>query len=464
MKKTIRAKASSLAATLSLLVITSLFVEVPSVFACTFAALKSVTLATDPPRPVMGEPFTLNAALLYGGGMGHGNMLTAAENAVSADLTPAEGMRVLEGDNPMQTTTPVFNLGYETTVNLTWRLVTAQPGAQYIQIAVTNDTFGQGQESTAFRTENGLLSWEQVRPDMNDTRVQAGGKAAIDAASLALMPSLRLREWQTLANGDILFTDADGTRYSVKAGELDLGEQDASPVIVADPNGNRYLATNGRIVVVEGPQVFSPIARPAQPGPNDPVTVRSRIVGAMNNGRASLFFSTDGILWQSVEMARMPEGELWQGEIPAQGEDGLTINYYLEVTDDLGHVVTLPRYSIRVVDPDRLAQSVRTVSLLTLGFIFLAIIVIIFWVRWAQTRKERRAGAKPPMILSDQQPLLTQRLTGVLAQVRRPVSAEAGTESWLIGFFVLTILGVIFTIVGILIDQFQIINLIIKMG
>jgi hypothetical protein len=464
MKKAIRARVLPLAVTLGLLVITSLLIGIPSVFGCTFAALKSVTLATDPPRPVMGEPFTLKADLIYGGGMGHGNMLTAAENAVSVTLTPPKNTRIIEGTNSLQTTTPVFNLGYETTVPLTWKLVANQSGPQYLQIAVTNDTFGQGQESTAFRTENGLLSWEQVRPDMRDTRVEAGGKAAIAASSLALMPSLRLKEWQTLANGDILFTDADGTRYSVKAGELDLGKEDASPVIVTDPNGNRYLATNGRIVVVEGPQVFSPIARPAQPGPNDPVTVRARIVGAMNNGKASLFFSTDGILWQSVEMARMPEGELWQGEIPAQGQDGLTINYYLEVTDALGHVVTLPRYSIRVVDPNRVAQAVRTVSLLTLGLIFLTIIVIIFWVRWAQTKKERPAGAKPPIILSDQQPLLTQRLTGVLAQVRRPVSAEAGTESWLIGFFVLMILGVIFTVVGILIDQFQIINLIIKMG
>ena len=462
MKKTIRAKVFSLAATLGLLVITSLFVGVPSASACTFAALKSVTLATDPPRPVKGMPFTLNAVLLYGGGMGHGNMLTAAENAVNASLTLEKETQIVEGDNPLQTTTPVFGLGYEDTVSLTWKLTTKQPGWQYIHIAVTNYTFGEGQKSTAFWNENGLLGWEVVRPDMKDTRIESGDKDAIAASSLALMPSLRLKKWRTLPNNDIIFTDADGTRYSVGAGELDLGKEDASPVIVTDANGNRSLATNGRIVVVEGPQVFAPTTRPAQPGPKDPVTVQARILGAMDPGKASLFFSTDGIFWQRVEMARMPDGEVWQGEIPAQDEDGLTINYYLEATDDAGQVVTLPRYSIRVVDQDRVAQWVRTASLITLAVIFLAICCIIIWMRWDQTRKERRAGAKPPLILSGQQPLLTQRLTGVLAQMRRPASAEGG--SWWVGFYVLLILGVIFTIVGILINQFQIINLIIKMG
>jgi hypothetical protein len=462
MKKTSRAKVFSLAAILGLLVITSLFVEVPSVSACTFSALKSVTLVMDPPRPVKGMPFTLNAALLYGGGMGHGNMLTAAENAVNASLTLENGTQIVEGANPLQTTTPVFGLGYEDTVFLTWKLMPEQPGRQYIHIAVTSDTFGEGQESTAFWNENGLLGWEVVRPDMKDTRVESGMKDAIAASSLALMPSLRLKDWRTLPNNDILFTDADGTRYSVKAGELDLGAEDASPVIVTDANGNRYLATNGRIEVVEGPQVFAPTTSPAQPGPSDPVTVQARIVGAMDRGKASLFFSTDGIFWQKVEMTRLPDGELWQGEIQAQNEDGLTINYYLEVTDNAGQVVTLPRYSIRVVDPDRVAQWVRNAFLLTLAFIFLAICGIIFWMRWNQTRKERRAGTKPPLILSGQQPLLTQRLSGVLAQMRRPASAEAG--SWWTGFYALVILGVILIIVGIVTDQFQIINLIIKMG
>jgi hypothetical protein len=462
MKKTIRAKVFSLAATLGLLVITSLFVEVPSVSACTFAALKSVTLATDPPRPVKGMPFILNAVLLYGGGMGHGNMLTAAENAVDASLTLEKATQILEGDNPLQTTTPVFGLGYEDTVFLNWKLTTEQPGRQYIHIAVTNHTFGEGQESTAFWNENGLLGWEVVRPDMKDTRIESGMKDAIDASSLAFMPSLRLKKWRTLPNNDIIFTDADGTRYSVNAGELDLGKEDASPVIVTDANGNRYLATNGRIVVVEGPQVFAPTTRPAQPGLKDPVTVQARIVGAMEKGKASLFISTDGVFWQPVEMARMPDPELWQGEIPAQDEDGLTINYYLEVTDNAGQVVTSPRYSIRVVDPDRVAQWVRNAFLITLAIIGLAICVIIFWMRWDQSRKGRGAGAKPPLILSGQQPLLTQRLTGVLAQMRRPASTEA--ESWWIGFYVLLILGVIFTIVGIFSNQFQIINLIIKMG
>jgi hypothetical protein len=463
MKKTIRPKVFSLAAILSLLVVTSLFVEVPSVFACTFAALKSVTLATDPPRPVMREPFTLNAALLYGGGMGHGNMLTAAENAVSATLTLPEKMSVIEGTNPLHTTTPVFGLGYEDTVPLTWKLMTDQSGRQDIHFVVENTTFGEGQESSATWNENGLLSWEVIRPDMKDMRVESGMKDGIDAASLALMPSLRLKAWQTLANGDSLFTDAEGTRYSVKAGELDLGKEDASPVIVMDANGNRYLATNGRILVVDGPQVFAPTARPAQPGPKDPVTVQAKIVGDMKGGKASLLFSTDGIFWKPVEMTQTPGGDLWQGEIPAQDKDGLTVNYYLDVTDSAGKAVTLPRYSIRVVDSDRVAQWVRNASLFTLAIICLAIVAVIFWMRWDQARQEKHARAKPPIILSgQQQPLLTQRLTGVLAQMRRPVSAEA--ESWWIGFYVLLILGVIFVIVGIVSSQFQIINLIIKMG
>ncbi len=466
MKKTVRAKAWSLSAVLAFIVITSLFVGVPSAFSCTFAALKSVTLSTDPPRPVEGQPFTLTAALLYGGGMGHGNMLTPAENAVSATLTLPENTSIVEGTESVQTTTPVFKLGYETTVPLTWKLIADQSGLHYIDVAVANSTFGQGQESSASRTENGLLGWEVVRPDMKDPRIEAGGKDAIPESSLALMPSLSLKQWETLTNGDVLYTDADGTRYSVKAGELDLGPEDVSPVIVIDVNGNRYLASNGRIIVVEGPQVFSPTATPAQPGPDDPVNVQTRIVGSGMDwgGKAMLFFSTDGSYWQSVEMARAPVPELWQGEIPKQLKDDLTINYYVEVTDRLGRVVTTPRYSIRVVDPDRVANGVRTASLLTLVFIGLAIGVVILWARWAQTRKERLAAGTSARILSEQQQqlLLTQSLSGVIARLRHPVSED--DQSWQIGFWVLLILAVIFVIVGIWINQFNIVNLIIRMG
>jgi hypothetical protein len=464
MKKRIRVRFFSLAATLGLIWITSSFVGVPSVSACTFAALKSVNLVTDPPVPIAGQPFTLHAVLLYGGGMGHGNMLTAAENAIKATLTLPEEIHIVEGANPMETTSPVFGLGYEDTVILTWRLVADKTGTQYIHILVENNTFGEGQESTALWNENGLLSWEIVRPDMKDPRVESGMKDGIKASSLGLMPSLRDKKWRTLPNNDILFTDADGTRYSVKAGGLDLGKEDSSPVIVTDPNGNRYLATNGRISVVKGPQVFASIAAPVEPDLNEPVTIQARIVGAMGKGNAHLFYSLDGIFWQSVDMALTPDKAFWQGEIPAQTEDGVTINYYLEVTDGPGHVVTSPRYSIRVVDSDRVAQWVRAVFLITVGVILLTIAFIIFWVRWAEYRRGRRTKAKPALILSGQQLVLTQRLTGVLAQFQRPAPAGAKFEKWWIGFLVLMIIGVIFTIVGIFSDQFQIINLIIKMG
>ncbi len=464
MKKRIRARVFSLSAILAVLMIASLFVGVPNAFGCTFAALKSVTLSTDPPRPVEGHAYTLTAALLYGGGMGHGNMLTPVENAVDVNLTLPENTRLVEGINPLQTTTPVLELGYETVFPLTWKLQAGQPGVQYIDIEVTNNTFGQGQESSATRTENGLLGWEVIRPDMKDTRIEAGGKDAIPAYSLALMPSLSRKQWQELPNGDILYTDADGTRYSVKAGELDLGPEDASPVIVSDANGNRYLATNGRIIVVQGPEVFAPTVSPAQPAPKDPVTVQTRIVGSMDWGKAAVFFSTDGSYWQSVQMVRTPGEELWQAEIPAQGKDDLTINYYVDVTDNNGRAVTSPRYSIRVVDPDRITVWVRTASLLTLAVIGVAIAIVILLARGAQARKERTVAAKPAVVLSSQQEqlLLTQSLSGVLARIRRPVSED--DQSWQIGFYVLLLIGVILLIVGIWTNQFNIVNLIIRMG
>jgi len=342
--------------------------------------------------------------------------------------------------------------------------VANQSGLQYIQIAVTNDTFGEGQESSGSQSENGLLAWEIVRPDMKDPRIESGMKDGISASSLALMPSLSRKQWQTLPNGDILYTDADGTRYSVKADELDLGPEDVSPVIVTDTNGNRFLATNGRIVVVDGPQVFAPIVNPTQPGPNDPVTVQARIVGGMSNGKATLFFSSDGIFWQQVDMVQTPGEEFWQAEIPAQGKDELTINYYLEVRDNTGHVVTLPRYSIRVVDPDRVFKGVRSATLLTLTTIGVAICGVILWSRWDQTKKGRRTRVKAPKILSDQQQqmLQDQSLTRIMDRVRLPVSAE--DKTWLTGFYVVLILAVIFVIVGIVTGQFHIVNLIIKMG
>jgi hypothetical protein len=468
MRKTNRASVLSLSGILVLVMVTSLFLGVPSVHGCTFAALKSVTLYTDPPLPVAGQPYTLTAALLFGGGMGHGNMLTAAENALSVSLTLAENTRVVEGVNPLQTTTPFFQLGYETVVPLTWTLVTDQPGQQDIQISVANVTFGQGQESSASQGENGLLAWEVVRPDMIDPRVEAGNKDGIKASSLNLMPSLHWKTWQAMTWGDILYTDANGTRFSVKAGELNLDADAVSPVIVTDSNGNRYLATNGRINVIEGPQVFAPLVNPIQPGPDDPVMVQARIIGegmgGDGSGKATLFYSIDGVLWLKVDMAQIPGSELWQAEIPAQVNDGLTINYYLGVTDSAGKVVRLPRYSIRVVDSDRVEKGVRTTSLLTLAAIGVTICIVVLWERWSRIKKGKRARAKTPLILSDQQQqmLQTQSLTRVLARVRQPVSTE--DKSWQVGFYVLLILAVIFIIVGIFTDQFNIVNLIIKMG
>jgi len=93
-----------------------------------------------------------------------------------------------------------------------------------------------------------------------------------------------------------------------------------------------------------------------------------------------------------------------------------------------------------------------------------AICGVILWSRWDQAKKERRARAKAPKILSEQQQLLLQdqSLTGIMERVRLPVSAE--DKSWLTGFYVLLVLAVIFVIVGIITDQFHIVNLIIKMG
>jgi hypothetical protein len=464
MKKTIRAKGLAVAVAVSLVSITFLVIQVPGTLGCTFAALKSVTLTTDPPRPVKGRPFTLTGILFFGGGMGHGNMLTAAENAISATLTLPGEARVIEGVNPLQTTTPVFNLGYEIAVPLTWKLVTERPGQQYIHIQVENTTLGQGQESAVSWNENGLLGWEVVRPEMKDARIEAGDKDAIDKNSLALMPSLRLKAWRALPNGDILFTDADGTRYSVKAGELDLGEDDPSPIIATDAKGNRYLATDGRIIVVEGPEVFAPTARPGHPNPKDPMTIEVKIVGSVEKGKTLLFYSTDGSIWQRVELGQMPSENLWKGEIPAQVKDGLTINYYLEVTDSAGRTVTSPRYSVRVVDRDRVAEGVRNVALLALAHIIAAIGVVTLWAKWDLARKVRHAKAGQQRILAgDQMPLQPQWRSGMLAQLRRPVSSDAGCY-WQIAFYVLVILGILLTIVGVITNQFQIINLIIRMG
>jgi hypothetical protein len=93
-----------------------------------------------------------------------------------------------------------------------------------------------------------------------------------------------------------------------------------------------------------------------------------------------------------------------------------------------------------------------------------AICGVILWSRWDQTKKEKRARAKAPKILGEQQQLMLQdqSLTGIMERVRLPVSAE--NKSWLTGFYVLLIIAVILIVVGIITDQFHIVNLIIKMG
>ncbi len=462
MHKTIRVQGVILILALGAAAGILLLIPAPRAVGCTFAAIKSVILAADPPRPVAGKPFTLNAVLLYGGGMGHGNMLTAAENAVSTTLTLPQGMRITKGDNPLQTTTPVFCLGYETTVVLSWEVVADKAGPQRVRIDTANTTWGQGQESSATDSENGLLAWEVVRPSMKDTRIESGDKDAIDEQSLARMPSLRLKQWEVLPNGDISFTNADGTRYSAPKSELDLSENAPSPVLVSDVRGNKYLTSNGYILVADGPEVFAPTSLPAQPGPNDPVTVQAKIIGTVDKGKASLVYSADGITWKPVEMAPVAGESTWKAEIPAQGPETTALDYYLQVADNAGRQVATPRYGVRIIPKETVAEGVRNVVLLTLAHILAAIVIIVLWAKWDLGRRTRQIKSRGVILGGDQPSLYAQRMTGILEQVRRPVAA--GAEGWLIGFYVLVALGLFFTIMAVLTNQFSIVNLIIRMG
>ena len=66
------------------------------------------------------------------------------------------------------------------------------------------------------------------------------------------------------------------------------------------------------------------------------------------------------------------------------------------------------------------------------------------------------------ILVGEQAPLHAQRMTGILEQVQRPLTSAS--DRWWIGFYVLLILGLAFAIVGLVTDQFQIVNLIIRMG
>jgi hypothetical protein len=437
-------------------------VSAPSASGCTFSALKSVTLSTDPPRPVVGKPFALNAILLFGGGMGHGNMLTAADNAVSTTLTLPTGIHITKGDNPLQTAPPTFCLGYENTFVISWEAVADKPGRALVRIEADNTTLGEGQESMATERENGLLDWEVVRPSMLDTRIESGDKEAIAEASLAHMPSLRQKEWQVLPQGDVTFVNADGIRYSAAKDELALGVNDPSPVLVTDARGNKYIASNGYIDIVDGPEVFAPIVQPAQPATTDAVAVQAKLSGAMDGGKAAVVYSDDGESWERTPMTPTVESSIWQGVIPPPENETSTVDYYLEVTDQAGKAVTTPRYAVHLLPKEAIAEGVRKVTLLALAVLLAAIAGVILWARWDLARRARRAR-EPGVILAGEQPALhAQRMTGILEQVRRPISA--GGEQWWIGFYVLIIIGLVFAIIGLVTDQFQIINLIIKMG
>ncbi len=461
MEKTTRVCILAIALALCLSAILFL-VSTPTASSCTFDAIKSLTLSTEPPRPVVGKPFTVNATIYYGGGMGHGNMLTAVDNAVSTTLMLPAGMRITKGDNPLQITPPTFCLGYENTFVMTWEVIADKPGRAQVRIEALNTTLGEGQESMATESENGLLGWEVVRPSMLDTRIESGDKEAIAIASLERMPSLAQMKWQVLKTGDVTFVNAEGIRYSAAKDELVLGEDDPSPVLVTDVRGNKYIASNGYVTVVDGPEVFAPIAQPAQPTTKDMVTIQARVSGAMDRGKAAVVYSGNAEDWARTPMTpTVGETLLWRGVI-SPTEKVTTINYYLEVTDNAGKTVTTPRYSVRLLPKEAIAEGVRNVTLITLALLLGGIVGVILWARWDLGRRAKRAR-EPGMILGGEQPALhAQRMTGILAQVSRPVST--GGERWWIGFYVLVIIGLVFTLIGLVTDQFQIINLIIKMG
>lgn len=438
------------------------FISTPTASSCTFDAIKSLTLSTEPPRPVVGKPFTVNATIFYGGGMGHGNMLTAVDNAVSTTLMLPAGMRVTKGDNPLQITPPTFCLGYENTFVVSWEVVADKPGRAQIRIEALNTTLGQGQESMATESENGLLGWEVVRPAMLDTRIESGDKEAIAISSLQNMPSLSRMKWQVLKTGDVTYVNAEGLRYSAAKDELLLGDNDASPVLVSDLRGNKYITSNGYVTVVDGPEVFAPIVQPAQPTTKDQVTIQARVSGAMDRGKAAVVYSDDAVDWLRVPMTpTVGETLLWKGVVSPTEKISM-LNYYLEVSDNAGKTVTTPRYSVRLLTKEAIAEGVRNVTLITLAFLIVGIAAVILFARWDLGRRAKRAR-EPGMILGGEQPALhAQGMTGILAQVSRPIST--GGERWWIGFYVLVILGLLFTLIGLVTDQFQIVNLIIKMG
>lgn len=462
MEKTIRVCLIAIGLALSLAAIQFL-ASTPTVSSCSFDALKSLTLSTDPPRPVAGKPFTLNAILFFGGGMGHGNMLTAVDNAVSTTLMLPTGMRITKGDNPLQVTTPTFCLGYENTFVLSWEMMADKPGRQHIGIEVNNTTLGEGQESMATESENGLLSWEVVRPTMLDPRIESGDKEAIAVASLERMPSLRLQQWRVLSQGDVIFVNAEGLRYSAAKNELQLGEKDPSPILVTDLRGNKYIASNGYVDIVEGPEIFAPTVQPAVPSTKDSLTIQARVVGAVDKGQVTVVYSVDGEKWVRTPMTpTVEENSTWRSVILPPEKETTTINYYLEATGNAGRTVTTPRYSVRLLPKEAIADGVRRVTVLTLALLLAAIAGVVLWARWDLGRKARHAR-EPGRILGGEQPALhAQRMTGILEQVQRPV--YTGVERWWIGFYVLIIVGLVFALIGIVTDQFQIVNLIIKMG
>ncbi len=452
-----------LLASLASLLLIFLLAQAPPALGCTFAALKSVTLVTDPPRPAKGKPCSLNAILLYGGGMGHGNMLTSAENAISATLQLPESMVLTEGSTHVETASPEFQLGYETTYTMTWQVVANKSGRQHIGIDVTNTTWGQGQESCARDKENGLLSWEVIQPTMKDTRIENGDKDAISTSSLSLMPSLNKKKWSVLSNGDVLYTDAEGIIYSAAAGELALGKDDPSPVLTEDKNGNRYVFSNGDVEVVEGIEVGAPEVQPLHPNSQDRLTVQARIVGDRAPGKPVLFYSSDGITWKSAEMEQIEGASLWKLQIPPQGKSATTISYYLKVTDSAARTITTPRYSVPLLSKKEIDDGVRNVTILMLLAIVLGIGAVVVFARWDIGKRAKRAReAERRILANDRAPLQPQRVTGVLNRLARPAPSALGY--WWIGFVILMILGVVLTIIGIVTDQFQIINLIIRMG
>lgn len=227
----------------------------------------------------------------------------------------------------------------------------------------------------------------------------------------------------------------------------------------------------GEIMIEDVPLVFTPTIFPTEPHIKDEVILQTKI-SQREIGRRIIpidsvicYYSTDEKIWKKISLKKDKKIDrltnIWTCTIPPQIKDREIINYYIEVTDELGAKVRLPTFRYQVINYAIVNAWVWIIFTILHILLFGLIIYIIITAH--KDFKERAAQVlKESVVVMKEYGVATYRdsLDSVVAYTR----IEPQIDPWRKGYRILLTIGLVFFILGIILGQYQRINYLIVMG